>query len=202
MPTLPPVEAPYSTIVTESVLNESFSSLGNWMQYDQDGLFMGVVDDSFHIESNWRGKYVWSSNYQTYGNTIMELDVNWLSDDVHSMVGVMCHGQSNGTGYYVLVSYTGQFSIRRDGLNRDEALREWQTHPNIPSGGEAMKMRVVCIDNYIGLYINGKYVDGATDNHFKKGIIALVAGLSANAGNNDKVAVAFDNLRVWNAELK
>jgi hypothetical protein len=196
-----PIEVPGSTIVSEGILNESFSSLGDWVNYDEDGLFIDVVDGHFQIESSWPGKFVWSSNYKTYSNTIIESDINWLSDDEQGMAGIMCRGQNDGNGYYALVSYTGQYSIRRLGINRDDALRRWQGHAAIPSNGQAIKMRVVCVENFIGLYINGQYIDGAEDTFFGKGNIALVAGLPPAAAG-DTIRVEFDNLRVWDAAFK
>ena len=200
-PSFPPIEAPYSTTINERILNEIFDSSGEWADYDEDGLLMDAIDGQFYIESAWAGQFVWSSNYQSYGNTVIELDIDWLLDDDKGMAGIMCRGQTNGSGYYVLVSRTGQFSIRRLGQNQETALRKWQRNSAIPDNGRSMRMRVICIDDYIGLYINGIYIDGAKDSYFREGIIGLVAGLPPSAGNTNRVAVAFDDLRVWDAEL-
>ena len=37
------------------------------------------------------------------------------------------------------------------------------------------------------------------DSYLGEGIIGLVAGLPPNAGDTNHVAVAFDDLRVWDA---
>jgi hypothetical protein len=202
VPTSPPVEAPRSTIVTQRLLNEPFSFIGNWSSYQYDDLFMDIVDSSFQAESGRAGRFAWSSNDEDYEDTILEVDITWLSDYKQAMVGVICRGQATGNGYYVLISYDGNFSIRRGGQYTDNALRKWRRQRDIPRDGSPTRMRVVCVDNYLGLYINGEYIDGAVDSRFNAGLIGLVVGLPSNTGDDDIVAVQFDNLRVWNAELK
>lgn len=199
---LAPIEAPRSTTVSERVLNESFDSTEAWTVYNTDGLFMDIVENSFQAELGWPGHFAWSSNHQDYENTILEVDITWLSDYEQGIVGIICRGQENGNGYYVLISYDGNFSIRRGGQYTDDALRKWQGHRDIPRDGSPIRMRVICIDDYLGLYINGEYIDGAVDSRFNRGSIGLVLGLPPNTNGNDIVAVQFDNLRVWKAELR
>lgn len=202
VPILPPIEPPRSTIVNERILNENFDSIGTWTTYNTEGLFMDIVEGSFQAELGLPGGFAWSSNHQDYENTILEVNITWLSDYEQGIVGIICRGQENGNGYYVLISYDGNFSIRRGGRYTDDALRKWQGHRDIPRDGNPIRMRVVCIDNYLGLYINGKYIDGAVDSQFNTGSIGLVIGLPLHASDDDIVAVQFDNLRVWTAELR
>ena len=57
-------------------------------------------------------------------------------------------------------------------------------------------MRVVCIDDYLALWVNGKFVAEARDRRADTGAVGMAAVMNY-AGR--RLAVAYDDLKVWSA---
>ena len=200
LPQSAPIEPARDIEVQERVLNEDFTTQGNWSSYNTDALSINVIDDVYRLLTNQRNQYIWGTNNIEYDNTIIDVDVRWLDDNPYAFAGVICRLQpANGQGYYVIVSADGDFSIRYLGRTIDDAIVRWRNHPNIPESG-SFRMRVACVDDFIALYINGVYIDGGEDSRLDDGAIGLTLGLPDIASANN-TGVEFDNLRVWEATL-
>ena len=59
-------------------------------------------------------------------------------------------------------------------------------------------MRVVCVDDYLALWVNGEFVADARDRRAAQGEVGLV-GVMNCAGK--RLTVDFDDLRLWRAAL-
>lgn len=199
LPQLAPIEPARDINVQERVLDETFTSQGNWSTYNTDALSINVLDGVYRLLLNQPDQYIWGTNNTQYTNTMIDVDVRWLGDDSYAFAGIICRlHPENGRGYYVMVSADGDFSIRYIGQNTDDAILRWQGNSNIPQSG-SFRMRVACVDNFIALYINGNYIDGAEDSRLINGAIGLALGMPSMSSAS--TGVEFDNLRVWNAEL-
>lgn len=200
LPQLAPIEPALDIEVQERVLNETFTTQGNWSDYNSDALSINAIDGVYRLLLSQRNQYIWGTNNIEYDNTIIDVEVRWLADNPYAFAGVVCRlHPANGNGYYVVVSADGDFSIRYIGRNIDDAIVRWQGNPNIPTSG-SFRMRVACVDDFIALYINGIYIDAGEDSRLSDGVIGLTLGMPDIASANN-TGVEFDNLRVWNATL-
>ncbi|GAB5493201.1 MAG: hypothetical protein Phog2KO_34160 [Phototrophicaceae bacterium] len=200
LPQSAPIEPARDIEVQERVLNETFTTQGNWSSYNTDMLSINVIDGVYRLLSTQRNQYIWGTNNIDYTNTIIDVDVRWLSDSPYTFAGVVCRlHPENGQGYYVVVSADGDFSIRYIGQNIDDGIVRWRNHPDIPTSG-SFRMRVACVDDFIALYIDGIYIDGGEDSRLSDGAIGLTLGLPDIASANNG-GVEFDNLRVWEANF-
>jgi len=181
------------------LLRDSFEHVGDWSVYNNEAYTVNVIDGRYQFLSSAAGQTIWGTNGIRPTNTVIEVDVTWVSSDVTAFAGVSCRLNANGLGYYVMVSSGGDFSIRYAGQNRDVDLIAWQYRRVIPQTG-TFRMRVVCVDNYLALYINETFISSVTDTRLNAGMVALVMGLPpATQGQG---SVAFDNLQIWDANLR
>ncbi len=195
-PSSPP---PQNITTGERVMSESFTNQGNWSNYATDTVTASVTNGVYQMLLRDSSQYIWGSNGAIYDNTVIEVDVAWRSDNPTAFAGVICHlHPDDGRGYYVVVSASGDFSIRYIGRNIDDAIVRWQANSRIPTSG-SFRMRVICVDDTIALYINGDYVDAGTDTRLRDGQIGLTVGMPRSTTIGDSAFVEFDNLRVWQA---
>lgn len=199
LPQLAPIEPARDIDVQARVLDETFTTRGNWSSYNTNALSINVADGVYRFLLNEPNQYIWGTNSTQYTNTILDVDVRWLADNPNAFAGVICRlHPENGQGYYVMVSAGGDFSIRYLGRNIDDAIVRWQGNSRIPRSG-AFRMRVACVDDFIALYINGDYIDGGEDSRLRDGAIGLALGMPSSSSAS--TSVEFDNLRVWEAEF-
>ncbi len=199
LPQFAPIEPARNINVQERVLDENFTAQGSWSIYNTETLSINVIDGVYRLLLNDSNQYIWGTNNTQYDNTIIDVDVRWLSDNPYAFAGIICRlHPENGRGYYVMVSASGDFSIRYIGRNTDDAIVRWQGSSKIPQSG-SFRMRVACVDNFIALYIDGDYIDASEDSRLSNGAIGLALGMPEVSSSS--TGVEFDNLRVWNAEL-
>lgn len=177
------------------LLSENFSTGRGWSNYNSDAFTVNTADGVYAMLLNQPGQYIWGTTSGQYTNTVIEVDVTWQSDNPDALTGIICRlHPENSRGYYVVISASGDYSMRYIGRNVDDALIRWQSHNRIPRTG-SFTMRVLCSGNNISLSINGDFINSARDSRLSSGQIGLTLGLPANASNF--ALVEFDNLRLW-----
>lgn len=183
----------------ELLLNEDFANVNNWLIYNTPDYTVNIIDESYQFLSSVVGQYIWGTNGLSVRDTVIETDITWVDSGTTTLAGVACRlNTSSGLGYYLLVSSDGNFSIRYTGRNRDTPLVNWQYRRAIPQTG-TFRMRAVCADDYLGLYINERYIEGVTDDNLSDGEFGLVMGIPPRASGS--ASVIFDNVQIWSARL-
>jgi hypothetical protein len=104
---------------------------------------------------------------------------------------------NNGDGYYFMISGDGMYTLRRGSQDQVGALIEWTYSDAIQQHTSINRIRSVCIDDYLALYINGQFVAETHDSYFIRGY----TGLTAAVPEGGEVDVTFDQLKIWSAEL-
>lgn len=100
-----------------------------------------------------------------------------------------------GDGYLFLVQGSGRAAILRSRGRDVQPLADWTTSDAVRPPPETNRIRAVCHNTYLALYVNDQLVAEATDDAFRSGQI----GLAAAAANRLGVVVEFDNVQVWQA---
>lgn len=195
-----PSSPPPQTITTgERLVSESFTTQGNWSNYATDTVTATVANGVYQLLLRDTSQYIWGSNGDIFDNSVIEVDVTWRSDNPTAFTGVICRlHPEDGRGYYVVVSASGDFSIRYIARNIDDAIVQWQGNARIPRSG-SFRLRVICVDDMIALYIDGDYIDSGRDTRLRDGQVGLAVGLPRRTTIGDTAFVEFDNLRVWQA---
>lgn len=201
---LPPPQPAISYRIQNLIYQDDFETVqtGAWDTYRLQGVFMDVVDGVYRADVNI-SNYVWALNRVTHNNAVIEVDAYVNSAYEKGMYGVMCRAtpQNDGQGYYFMLSADGNFSIRRGTRTSNDALVKWQGTPAIRQGRQRNRIRAVCIDDYLALYINGQFVADVRDGRLHQGYTGLTVALPTRADDSDTIQVNFDEVRIWNATL-
>lgn len=180
------------------IADETFNSVGDWRTYDGGkNLYMTVEDGVYRIDLSQR-QIVWSQAPIQHDNVIIEARVTQRSDYNHNAFGIACRlsPSNNGRGYYFLISGDGYYTIRwNNGYSLDDIVPA--TPSSVIKKGQATNaIRAVCIDDYLALWINDKFVAEAYDTKASQGVVGL-SGVMNYDGRN--LTVEFDDLKVWDA---
>ena len=184
----------------EPVLVEPFDSLGGWRSYDGgEGLYMTVEQGVYRIVLQQR-QFVWTQTPAQYEDVIIEAEVKQVSDFIHNAYGIACRLDpgNSGRGYYFLIGGDGTFSIRWSNGRSLEKIVSAQPSDSIKTGKAINRIRVICIDDYLALWINDAFVTEARDKRASQGAVGLAAVMNYEG---KRLELAFDDLRIWRGEL-
>lgn len=180
------------------IADETFEDNGNWRTYDGgDDLYMTVDNGVYRIDLSQR-QIVWTQAPIQHENVVIEATVTQRSDYNFNAFGVACRLEAGNTGrgYYFLISGDGHYTIRwNNGRSLDDIVVAAPSDA-INKGQATNKIRAVCIDDYLALWINDEFVAEARDKRSSKGVVGL-SGVMNYDGRN--LTVEFDNLKIWDA---
>lgn len=177
-----------------------FSQSFMWQQYvhpEQNVDFS--IQEGFYRAKAWDGGFMWVIQPPAETDTVIEVETTQLSDYRNNAYGVMCRAAptDNSNGYYFLISGDGEFTIRRGAVDEVDALIPWTSTPAVRQDKGVNRLRAVCIDDYLALYVNGEFVAETRDDYFSRGYV----GLSVAVVKGGDADIAFDDLTVWEASL-
>lgn len=187
----------------ELVLEEEFDDEDAWENYDgNNGSVMVDEDDEVYIveiEYEEGANFLWGQDTRIFGNTVIQIDAEQLSNDDNTGYGIMCRADpsNNSNGYLFFISGDGFVQIQLRTEDGAESLYEWEESDAVEQGEEENELVVVCVDDYLGFYVNGELVAEAQDDTFDEGVIALAAAIYVE---DEDAEIAFDNLLVWEVE--
>lgn len=177
---------------------ETFDQLGDWRSYaDGDALSMNVAEGVYRMDFIG-SQYVWTQAPASYRNVIIEATAAQMSDYDYNAFGVACRldPANSGRGYFFLISGDGHYSIRWSSGRSLEAIVSAAPSDLIQRGQAINRIRAVCIDDYLALWINGQFAAEARDRRAAQGAVGL-AGLMNYQGR--RLKVEFDDLKIWRA---
>jgi len=182
----------------DQIADETFDRIGQWRTYDGgDDLYMTVADGVYTIDLSAK-QIVWTQAPIQHENVVIEVLTDQQSEYKYNAYGVACRvaPDNSGRGYYFLISGDGQYTIRwNNGRTLDDIIK--MTPSDVIKQGQARnRIRAVCIDDYLGLWINGEFVAEARDIHASQGYVGLAGFMGYN---NQNLTVDFDDLKVWEA---
>jgi hypothetical protein len=186
--------------IGELRLEEDFNDPLAWEAYADPalGVDLRVEDSRYHIRAT-SGGLMWGLNAHMHTDVVISVQTEQLSDDVDNGYGVMCRVDpaADGDGYYFLISGNGYFSIRRGVGRVIEPLIAWTQSDAIQQARGRNRLRAVCVEDYLALYVNGTFVGKARDDLYLRGVTGLVAGMEGEGS----AEITFDDVRLWDARL-
>lgn len=182
----------------EILLEEDFSTPYNWEARRQGNVSIGVENGVYVMRSDVT-QYVRGFHNQTHDNVVIEVRTRQLSMHENNAYGVICRASrgNNASGYYFLIGGDGSYSIRRGRDNDVDGLVSWTKTGAVHTGPSQNVIRAVCIDDYLALYVNGKFVADARDRSYKTGYTGFAAAVSRDG----TLEVNFDDLTIWQGSL-
>ena len=184
----------------ELIYENTFDDPNSWLTFGFVDTQFGITDGVYAAISAGGG-YVSVTNYESHSNAVLEVTAEQFSSRNDTSYGIICRAQSQSNrdsiGYYFLISGSGQYGIRIGEAARIRVLVPWTDHPAINQGQAVNRIRAVCIDDYFALYINDRFVAEARHDWLEVGAMGLVV----SSGEAVQIAVEFDDVRIWEAEL-
>jgi len=184
----------------ELLVNDSFDGGEPWRQYVAgDELFLGARDGVYRIDFRGR-QYAWSQRDGGQTDVVIEAEATQISEYVHNAFGLACRldPTNSGRGYFFLISGDGYASIRWSNGRSLDPIVGAAPSETIRRGRSSNRIRVVCVDDYLALWVNGQFVAEARDRRASFGAVGL-AGVMNYPGR--RLTVQFDDLKVWRAAL-
>jgi hypothetical protein len=177
----------------------SFDDNIGWDNQQQGAVSVGVDNGVYRIQTNV-ASYVRGYGIQAYDNVVIEVDAVQLSAHRNNAFGVACRGSfdsDSANGYYFLIGGDGTYSIRRGRQGDLEPIIKWAQTDAVREGAGRNVIRVVCIDDYLALYINDVFVADARDSTYSEGRVGFAAATEAGI----RLDVTFDNLQIYAGRL-
>ncbi len=189
------------TVMLGDVLSEvDFSHSYDWEQYSNEDQHVDfrIEDGAFRAHA-WDNGFIWALNSEAHTNVVIQADTRQLSTYANNAYGLMCRAAptNNGDGYYFFISGDGHYTIRRGATDMIRGLIKWEPSGAIQRGQAINRIRIVCVDDYLALYVNGEFVAELYDDRYQRGF----AGITAAVPESGDVDVVFDDLIIWEASL-
>jgi len=195
-----PSRPTYDYRTGEILLEEDFSRDFAWESYTSpNGATHLRVENGVYRMQMAGGGYNWALNAQLHQDALIEVYGSQLSEYANNAYGLVCRADPGGTGdgYYFYISGDGYWSIRRAQGRTVTSLVDFTESAAIHQGQSINLIRVLCIEDYLALYVNDQFVGEARDHTFSSG----VAGFSVAVPEDGDIDVSFDNLRIIEAQL-
>ncbi len=178
-------------VTLNSVVEQfDFETSGQFEEDDFGAATLRIADGQYEIELFGTDGIFWGQQGQIHTNVAVEVSVtsNAPGDGI---LGVMCRADPANNGNSYIFTYTpgGTYVIAR-GDAPDSFVLVSGTTDAIAAGENTV--RAVCVDTYLGLYINDTFVAVAEDGTYTSGLPGLVAGRGT-------FIAAFDDLTVYQA---
>ncbi len=180
------------------LLREPFESAVGWDSFIQGNVSAGVEAGAYRMQADVN-TYVRGFNSTPYADVVIDVQGIQLSAQPNNAYGVVCRGAANNTanGYYFLIGGDGSYSIRKGQFGEVDALVHWAKSDAIARGTALNNLRVVCVEDYLALYVNGQFVADARDTTFSTGFI----GFAVAARRGTRIEAAFDDLIIHEGVL-
>lgn len=165
-----------------------------WEVGDYDGGSVGYESGSYAISAGGDGKTMWGVSALSFDDAVIEVDATQISAPANNNndYGVVCREQGNGDGYYLVISGDGAYAIIKSKNNEFIYLVEWSSSDAIRRGNATNRIRAICDDAQLTLFVNGTRLASVQDGEFDKGYL----GLTATSYETDPTEIRFDNLTV------
>jgi hypothetical protein len=182
----------------EVIYTNTFDDPNTWESFGLIETQFGIGDGTYNAISPGGG-YVTVSNSHLHRNVVIEVTAEQFSTDPNTSFGIECRSQvgNNSVGYYFMLSSSGQYAIRLGDGTRVRVMVEWTESNAIHKGEASNKIRAVCIDDYLALYVNDVFLAETRYDWLIEGNMGLVV----NSPESTTIAVRFDNVTIWDASL-
>lgn len=152
----------------------------------------------------------WITTQSVFTNTYIQTNVvKEFGPDIND-IGIICRYKNYENFYLFDIDTTGQYAIlkKENGdisvLGYDNFMGQasievfgWPLSNAIHTGNSINQISVVCVDAFLGLYVNNRRVFSIEDTTFYSGKVGLLVGTYEDGG----LGVSFDDLVVKRAKI-
>jgi len=179
----------------DTLFEDNFNNRNSgWEVGEYDAGSVGYKDGAYFVTSLGFGDTMWGVANTSFRNVDISVDATQITagPEDNNDYGIACRVQSDGSGYYLLISGDGGYAILKGYDEGYEALVDWTATDAVRQGNATNAIRAVCSGSTLTLYANGQRLATAEDDTFSGGDIAL----TATSYEDVPTEVHFDNLVV------
>ena len=191
-----PLSLASEALSSGSVLfQDDFSSPeSGWRQGGDTNGVTGYFEDGFRIYVGAKKAAKVTVPGLDFKDTIIEVDVEKHAGPDDNLFGVVCRYQDEANFYFFEVSSDGYYGIGKyaEGQWQLLGMDQMQTTDAIHQGTQRNHLRVECVQDRLGLYVNGNKLVEIQDTSYPVGDVGLLAGTLTTEGTD----VIFDNFSV------
>ena len=202
LPTAIPTRTPLPTIAFDPPWplphSEDFSDPSSgWEVGSWDRGSVGYEDGHYVVTALDNSFFMWGEPYMRFGDTVMEVDAAQVAgpESNNTGYGFFCRRnetEESSTGYALLISGDGYFSIQKSTGGDYDFLLEWTQSDAILPPPTVNRLRAECVGEALRLFANGELLAEVIDPDFLAGDIAL----TAVSFEPEPVTAEFDNFEV------
>ncbi|GAB4414389.1 MAG: hypothetical protein Kow00106_09480 [Anaerolineae bacterium] len=199
-----------AVLVGDVLLSEPFDAPLSWEQglYPPDAVTptsqLAVIDGQYVLyhRAERTASFTWGAGVATAQDVVVEVSAEQLSSEKDNLYGVLCRlardDEGAWSGYALLISGDGHYGIADYSRESLDFLLDWHQSAAIRQGQALNTLRAVCVDDYLALYANGKFLGEVRDGRYQRdGQVGVIAGVKAGG----EVRVAFDDLTLFAGSL-
>jgi S1-C subfamily serine protease/tRNA A-37 threonylcarbamoyl transferase component Bud32 len=180
-----------ATDTAGTLLSDDFSDESIWPVGEETGSRFFYDDGEYYIEVFESEYAAWASSGDSWGDVMIDVDARQVSGPNDNQYGLYCRYQDADNFYEFDISGDGYYAIFLQQGGEYKTLAKWTATNAIRQGQASNHLTVLCQEDRLALWINGKFEAEVFDDTFSDGEIALTAGSFDEPG----VLIAFDNLR-------
>ncbi len=165
---------------------------------------MFVTDGQYYIQAAEQG-VAWAqvesdAAEAVHDDVVIEVHASLESSVDDALYGVMCRADlaNDGDGYIFAISLGGRYFVLRGEDDEYKTLKSGDLPVGLADEGVNV-IRAVCIDDYLAMYVNDRFLVALRDKTYASGL----AGVAAAPGDGDvsRIVAAFDDLTVYDVSL-
>jgi len=143
-----------------------------------DAAFFAVTDGALTGSVIADRGYIWSLNQPQYSNISIKATLQQMRGSSGNGFGVMCRADTDGNGYYFVISSAGQFAILKAVADTPDPVQlvKWQASGALKMDKGVNAIEAICLDDYLSFTVNGVFIAEARDSSFKSGHTGVVLG--------------------------
>jgi hypothetical protein len=182
----------------DELRNVAFDSQDEWEFYEEasQGLFSGVEDGEYIVRIESEG-FTFGADSTTHADTVLTFEARLTSRNDLGQYGGMCRlDTQTNDGYLFVVDGSNYYAIIRSDGGSPTRLRYGRV-PNLDLNS-THQVQIVCVEDYLALYVDGELLVETLDATYRKGVIAMA--ISAPPTLGEEVEATFDNLILYAAD--
>jgi hypothetical protein len=156
----------------------------------QDGQYSIKV-----VQEQWMA---WQYLGEEWGDFVVEVETTLIEGEIYNSSGIFFRYQDRDNFYSLDINGNGKYTVGKEVEGEYSDIIDWTSSGALAPLGSPNVIRLVAYGNTFTLYINDQYVDTFTDTDFNSGDIAV----KVTAYDTPPARATFDNLSVWDAELR
>ena len=199
-PTPGPTPTPTPSLQTGMLLfEEDFAVLGeDWEIGDTGDVAYALDGQKYSIQVNKENWMAWQSTGEEFGDFIVQFETTLVDGDKFNSSGIFFRYQDNDNFYSLDINGNGKYAVGKEVDGEWIQIVDWTSSAALRGAGEMNVIRLVAYGNTFWLTVNDQFVEEFTDTFFNSGEIAV----HVTAYDSQPVRATFDNLSIWDVELR